>query len=157
MSRVETEMQQRILNNAVAFYEAGRRAKEKQCIFIAEGVEPRSLGAPQVVCLAFSVELFLKLIGLMEGKTPPRDHNLRTLFDLLSDSTRAEIERRYVYESVAPIAEELGEMADVFKNWRYFHEAEFLIASPDALVMIAELLRGIARDKDPKLFSAFET
>lgn len=159
MSTIEQEMPQRLLDNAVAFYEAGQRAKAEQKIFICEGVDPRSLGAPQVVCLAFAVELFLKLIGFLEdGKMRGGrgGHDLKCLLESLSAGMQSEIEEKYIYGSVAKVAEEFADLANAFSDWRYVHEKEFLIASPDTLITLAEILRTVVRDQRPNLVSVFE-
>jgi hypothetical protein len=56
---------QRLLNNALAFYEAGRR-----CATLSNASFPphkeAALYAPAVVCQAFAIEQFLKLLLLLE-------------------------------------------------------------------------------------------
>jgi hypothetical protein len=49
---------------------------------------------PAVVCSAFALELFLKCLLILEHRKP-RGHDLRELFDSLSEDTRARIRNRF--------------------------------------------------------------
>lgn len=56
---------QRLLDNAVAFHEAGTRCyREEPAKISADGTDV-FLGAPSVVCYAFAIELYLKLLSLL--------------------------------------------------------------------------------------------
>jgi hypothetical protein len=97
MSRnaLEDEKPQRLLNNALAFYEAGRR-----CATLSKTSFPphkeAHLGAPTVVCLAFAIEQFLKLLLLLEtGGYPSREHALDTLFDQLPSRVQQRIDANF--------------------------------------------------------------
>jgi hypothetical protein len=52
----------------------------------------RILGIPSAVLNTLADELFLKAMLLIEGKEPPRTHNLAKLFQLLDSDTQIKIE-----------------------------------------------------------------
>jgi len=66
---------------------------------------------PTITCAAFALELYLKCLLALDARDVPQTHNLRCLFDGLSEATQAEIRerveprlpeaRRYVGEAYA--------------------------------------------------------
>jgi hypothetical protein len=50
---------------------------------------------PAIVCSAFSVELFMKCLIMVEKGDPPWKHSLRLLYSQLSHASRAAIARRF--------------------------------------------------------------
>src|SRR4051794_34712750 len=65
----------RLFNNAVVFHEAGARCYREAPSEISLSKAGALLGAPSVVCYAFSIELYLKLLGLLTNKTyDKREH-----------------------------------------------------------------------------------
>jgi hypothetical protein len=54
-----------------------------------------TLGEPVMVLGALTIELFLKCLICIETGGAPRTHDLRELFDLLSDSTRTRIQHSW--------------------------------------------------------------
>lgn len=80
----------------------------------------------EVVCLAFSVELYMKsLLRLIEGK-PPRGHNILELYRRLPKQVQQEI---YIHPSIAnygwspsEFERQITAISDGFEKWRYAHE-----------------------------------
>jgi hypothetical protein len=157
MSRnaLEDEKPQRLLNNALAFYEAGRR-----CATLSKTSFPphkeAHLGAPTVVCLAFAIEQFLKLLLLLEtGGYPSREHALDTLFDKLPSRVQQRIDANFgSWEGAA--RECLADARNAFVEWRYPHEKQFLAASDESLAKLGLTLRKTVREVRPELISVFE-
>lgn len=153
MSALEIEMPQRLLDNAVAFHEAGWR-----CSAIAPASTPPfkqvALGAPTVVCFAFAIEQFLKLLLLLQTGKYPGEHRLDTLFDLLPPALQDQIEVQFGNASGARYY--LERAKDAFVTWRYPHEKHLLIADDEELAEIGNVLRSIARALRPDLTSVFE-
>src|SRR5215216_5946905 len=82
---LESEMPQRMLNAAVAFYQAGVRCE--QPVWISPS-KVYHLSGPSIACLAFSLELYLKLVILLTQQRQARGHRLLELFDELDQPTR---------------------------------------------------------------------
>ncbi len=69
-----------LLNNAVAFHEAGTRCYQGAPCEISSLGGDVFLGAPSVVCYAFAIELYLKLAALLtSGAYDRREHRLDIL------------------------------------------------------------------------------
>jgi hypothetical protein len=161
MNGLEAEKPKRLLNNALAFYEAGRRCSAPSKASIPPHKEGVELGAPTVVCHAFAIEQFLKLLLLLKkGEYPDREHALDTLFDMLSPEVQDQIDRRFrdcSFSYSTGVGDVLVEARKAFVEWRYPHEHEFLSASVEELAAIGVALRRTVRDLRPDLVSVFET
>ncbi len=101
--------------------------------------------------LALSLELFMKATYVIDGRTPPKGHNLLALFDGLPDDVKAEVTRIYdsllreiprpveasltivvgdqespeweeVLEAPMDIESVLRSSRDAFVDWRYLFE-----------------------------------
>jgi hypothetical protein len=71
---------------------------------------------PIMIMSAFTIEVFIKcLINIETGRTAPRDHKLRTLFDLLSKSTQDRIEHRWDTE-IVPLRRTFWDNAEVLEG-----------------------------------------
>lgn len=152
---------QRLLDNAVAFHEAGTRCyREEPAKISADGTDV-FLGAPSVVCYAFAIELYLKLLSLLtKDSYDKREHRLDLLFAQLDAPLQAQIERHY--SGGQPLADldvrsELHDASKAFVDWRYVHEHEHLEISPETLATIGIALHKTVRDVAPNLVSTFET
>jgi hypothetical protein len=93
---------------------------------------------PARVCIAFSVELYLKCLGLLETGTVPRTHSLKVLYSRLSTTSRAAIAQRFEeLMGASPSAQAmkakfpdvsfaiddvLAIVSTVFEEWRYAYE-----------------------------------
>ena len=136
----------RLLNNAVAFYEASRRCSDSSKVL---------LGSPTVVCVAFAIEQFLKLLLLLErGEYPRREHALNKLFNRLPVDVRRRIDGNF--DDWRGARHYLKEARRAFIEWRYPHEHKRLVASDELLNEIAVALRKTVRELYPDLVSVFE-
>jgi HEPN domain-containing protein len=90
---------------------------------------------PAVVCYAFSLELYLKLLCVLTGGKIIREHKLDKLYDALPDETKTALVAEC---SGIDLVRELTSAAEAFEHWRYSHEHERLNISPSMLVEIVE-------------------
>jgi HEPN domain-containing protein len=121
---------------------------------------------PGMVLNAFASELFLKCLLALDGKGEQRGHNLRTLYDKLSDDTKVKIkeewarmlaaigERQLVEQGqkfgvtfARDIETSLAECGEAFVDMRYVYEnprgATFYITHlPLVLKKVIEQLTG---------------
>ena len=154
---LENEKPQRLLNNAVAFHEAGGRCYAKRRLEIAPE-RSTFLGSPSVVCYAFAIELYLKLLRLLTAGTYDRfEHRLDKLYEQLAPAVQEKIDEAYGHTGILSIKSELEDASKAFLHWRYAHEHEELAASPETLAKIGATLHRIAREIDPNLVSIFES
>lgn len=95
---------------------------------------------PAMVCSAFSVELFVKCLVMVERGETPRGHQLKTLFSLLSSSSQATVAQRFdeligsnpnaqamkaQFPHVSLAIDDVLETVNrVFEQWRYAYEGE---------------------------------
>lgn len=151
---VESEMPQRLLNSAVAFYQAGVRCRATWEISPGDTI---GVGAPTVVNFAFSVELFLKLALLLTTGDIPKLHKLLDLYEGLNDSTKQLLQKHSPFPGDEQwFAEEIGVVSNAFVEWRYAHEKEFLSVSVDTIREIALCLHRAVREIAPELVSVYE-
>lgn len=105
-----------------------------------------------IVCLAFSVELYIKdAHHVIEGKAP-RGHDILKLFEKLSEQTQKEV---FVYHSInkygwsfEEFKQEIKEISDGFEKWRYSYETTtlryntyFALAFIEAIKYVADAVR----------------
>ena len=152
MNGLEAEKPQRLLDNALAFYEAGRRCNTPAKASIPPYKDDVELGAPTVACFAFAIELFLKLLLLLETGKYDQEHELDEIFEKLSSGVKEQIESN----CRSDVRYYLKQARNAFVQWRYQHEYEFLIASPEDLAEIGVALRATVRELRPDLVSVFE-
>ncbi len=95
---------------------------------------------PGIVCSAFSVELFMKCLVMVERGGAPRTHRLITLFSRLAPDSRVAIAHRFdELIAASPTAQAMkGQFPDVsltiddvldtvdrvFEQWRYAYEGQ---------------------------------
>jgi len=123
-----------------------------------------------IVCLAFSVELYTKDVYSALNIKPPRSHNILKLYEGLPEQTRQEI---FVHEAISqnPFAtrgdifspkrftsaysaydgfiDEIKAISDGFEKWRYSYEwavlqynTYFALAFIEAIKSVADAMRG---------------
>jgi hypothetical protein len=132
---VDGDEPERIFQQAIIFYKAQAVLRNKKP---DDPTEEEALTITICLLQAFICELLLKCLIRIEGGTPPREHDLLCLFNLLSAPTRERLEvmwRDYVQTHPDPAALkqagvtvepeltaalEAGRMA--FERIRYFHE-----------------------------------
>jgi hypothetical protein len=149
---LNTEMPQRMLNAAAAFYIAAARCRGT----VHTGTTSYETHAPPIVCYAFSIELYLKLILLITTGKKARGHKLVKVYDKLSDRTRRIVVTNWKFpgdpEHLRNLVEEASE---IFVQWRYPYEHDFLVASPDELHDIALALHCAVNAIKPELISCY--
>jgi hypothetical protein len=151
----QTTMAQAMFRQAVSFATTGAHLYEQDL----KGM-PRSVFsiAPFVVNCAFAIELYLKTLAQIHGKSL-KGHKLVELFDGLPDSARKAIEivmpdcaaKRRITEQVS-FRDFLAELNDAFVEWRYCYElsntGKVRIA---AVIFIADCLHQACRNSSAEL------
>src|SRR5215208_4205454 len=90
-------MAQRMLNTAAAFYIAAARCHGT----VHTATTSYATHAPPIVCYAFSIELYLKLLILITTSEKARGHKLVNLYDKLSNTTLVDYPRAALASSWA--------------------------------------------------------
>ncbi len=155
---------QKLLNNAVAFWEAADRCYHTAYSKVGSSGRRVQVSGPAVVCYAFSIELFLKLLGQLANDTYlGNEHRLDELHRQLPEGLRATIQNHYAnagQPTGSDVTHHLQEAARTFVDWRYVHEhdphehgGEPLDADPEALARIVFALRETVREVAPELVS----
>ena len=98
-------------------------------------------GIPAVVNLAFAIELGLKASTLSYG-SPPRTHNLQTLYLGLPATDRAKILSASAL-SEDLVSDQLPQVAKAFDEWRYLHEESGTLSI--SLQFLMMLWLGVSR------------
>lgn len=149
-------MARRFLNSSRQFVIAAERAGETK---FAEGIVEKAV-VPEVVCLAFAIELGLKALILLDKRRTVRVHELDVLYRRLSPGLRKAIEAavpvpaypRYV--SSRTFKDVLEEHSRAFEEWRYVCEGGAdLTADLSFLASLAKQVQAIA-DQRMSLISA---
>lgn len=175
---VMAEIPRRLHNAAEAFYFAailsstlfyGRGAAPNQHYTVDRALEGilnssnrrNQVDAPPLVNFAFSIELYIKLLRFLVGGELIEGHNLDDLFlemDRAAPNVGAAVIRnhRYARGDRSKFLEYLNEAKAVFTHWRYAHENEFLIATPDNLHALADAFRATMRELHPGHQSVFD-
>ena len=118
----------------------------------------------EIVCLSFSLELYIKDLFSAIGIDAPRSHKIRELFDGLPEKTRNEI---FSHESISQnpfhtrgnlfsakrcstaykpydgFVEQIDEISEGFTKWRYSHEYSTLYYSDSFAVALIEAIKAV--------------
>lgn len=80
--------------------------------------------APMAANTAFSVELYLKALLLINGKEIPKKHDLDVLYDRLNPDTQTRLQARFnaLQLRSGSLRDYLGRCSKAFDHWRYMHE-----------------------------------
>lgn len=138
-------MDQGLLNQAVGFFNAASRCFANVAITPCVTNSPMT---PGVVCAAFSVELYLKLLNLLATGIPKHGHKLDELFAALPAKEQQRIADKYDGNDLAA---HIAQMSDAFVTWRYEHEHETLSINPTALMAVATACHLVVREMKPEL------
>ena len=139
------EIYQQMLNGARAFFMGGKRCLNP--VQIAHN-QIEFLAAPGIVCFAFSIELYLKLLNVLSGLPPPKGHDLEKLFSTLPEKTRKALIVKYG----SGLEADLLAVSPAFVDWRYFYEKTYgLNISPQMLEKIADCCNQLALEIKPEL------
>jgi hypothetical protein len=108
------------------------------------------LGSPSVMMSAFAVELYLKSLLLMEGKSYNKHHELEKHFGALNQSHRDRITALWNASGVGlpPIDYILKESNKAFEDFRYMSEGSLPSTSYSAHGLIAAVRQVIGEDDE---------
>ena len=81
-----------MMDQANCFYQAGSRCEADIRL---SPLITNSLTAPAVVCYAFALEIYLKLLSRIGGAEPGRSHILLDLFNGLPEAVKQVIARHH--------------------------------------------------------------
>lgn len=143
--------EQKLLNNAVGFSIAAKRCLESRT---TPSGKIEMLVVPAVVCSAFALELYLKLLIKIETGNCAKGHELEKLFNQLTDKTRTEIERSFFSNEKcekSQLNSALVEFSRAFCDWRYIHEQGTLSVRIDILNYLIESAQTAVKNLRPKL------
>ena len=141
----QVPIEQVLLSQALSFFNGGSRCIADISITPVVTNCPMS---PAIVCFAFSVELYLKLLIAISTGTPPKNHKLDELFELLPADTRSNLVRIYGSDD---LPSHLKSVSSAFIDWRYQHEHETLAINVQVLVNTATSCHKLARQLRPDL------
>ena len=103
-----------------------RQANSPESPSTGKAFGARSTMGVEVVCLAFSVELYVKYLHYEITHEAPRGHNILTLFKNLPERVQQKI---FSHPSVtkygwvfAEFEKQIEAISDGFEKWRYSHE-----------------------------------
>jgi hypothetical protein len=149
---LDAETPQRMLNAAATFYIAATRCHGT----VRTATTSYATHAPPIVNYAFSIELYLKLLILLTTGKLARGHKLVDFYDKLPNETRAVVIANWKFPGDPDHLRHLiADASDDFVQWRYAHEYDFLVASPDELHDIARALHHAVNTLKPELISCY--
>ena len=125
----------------------------------------RITGGVEIVCLAFSLELYIKdLLCVVKGKAP-REHSILKLFKKLPEEIELEVfsydaisknpfitrgnlfsAKRFTSEFTAydGFVEKIQEISDGFENWRYSYERTAVHYDTSFALTLIESIKSVA-------------
>jgi HEPN domain-containing protein len=138
-------LEQGLLNQALAFFNAASRCEAD--IMITPSVTNSPL-APAIVCYAFSLELYLKLLHVLATGAATKGHKLDELFLSLPPNLQTELAALYPHGELVP---QLSAVTNAFIEWRYGHEHGALAIDPRVLTEMARSCHKLVRRIRPEL------
>ena len=100
-----------------------------------------------IVLYALSIEIGLKALIRLEGNAPNQNHNLKQLYDKISEDLKDKIKGELPEEGFKVYIDSyLEENKNDFIDWRYYYEkptsasSDFLAAFSNAIIMVGERL-----------------
>lgn len=141
------ELEQGLLNQAMAFFNAGSRCMAD--IALTPTVINSPL-APAIVCYGFAVELYLKLLHVIVVGNPEKIHGLADIFAALPETIRRKVGDRYDMGR-DNIDADISAVSSVFVDWRYLHEQTSISINPNILISIAKAVHLVCRELRPTL------
>ena len=100
------------------------------------------------VCLAFSVELYIKDLHYAITQKAPRGHNILGLFRKLSERNQQQIFEHpsisYYGWNFTKFEKEIAAISDGFEKWRYSHESTALRYNSYFALVFIEALKLVA-------------
>lgn len=109
------------------------------------------LNIPAIVNRAFDCEVFFKCLLTLEGKNNVKRHDLKELFEQLSDEEKLHIENK-LKQSQIPLKDSFGfayldKIADAFIKWRYEHETLNMQINTGFLIALSDILKNECYEK----------
>lgn len=104
----------------------------------------------EIVCLAFSVELYVKDLHYAITHETPRGHNILTLFRKLPERTQQKI---FSHPSIAEYGwsfpefeKQIAAISEGFEKWRYSHELTTVRYNSYFALVFIEAVKSAAAD-----------
>ena len=127
-----------IYHLAQGFFMAGRRCLLE--IAVGPGTT-QYLPSPGVVNLCFAIELFLKSLVVLQGKSAPKTHELADLLSLLPEEDIEPVRAAYQKQLQAPSFDELlKEINQFFVKLRYEYEFDVFSFNEHPVDVLADAL-----------------
>jgi hypothetical protein len=133
-----------LMNQAIGFFNGGSRCMADVSI---TPIVTNSPVSPALVCYAFSVELYLKLLHAINSGAAPRGHELAGLYSSLPIEIKTKLTAIYG----ADIGAHIESVSSAFTEWRYLHEHEALSINPQILINLAKCCHRVAQQLRPDL------
>ena len=129
------------------------------------GLGKRFTAGVDIVCLAFSVELYIKDLHYANNGHAPKGHNILKLFEKLPEQIRKEI---FAYDSISPnpfitrgdkfstkrftiaytaydgFIDQIKSISDGFEKWRYSYESSTLHYNSSFALALVEAIKSAA-------------
>ena len=147
----DENLEQDMFNQAKAFFLAGHRCATE------EWVSPKSyifLLAPVVVCYAFAIEVYLKLLLQLNNIKVRNTHNILKLCKSLPEDIRNKIVEQYravLGKNLDQFLKDIELISEAFEQWRYAYEHQLLAVSTSILRGIGQILHDIILELRPSL------
>lgn len=108
--------------------------------------ETKNISAPYYICLAFSIELFIKCLDTTtEYKSASnvklfvharsRQHSLSELFSQLPEGIKSDCEKKYAEKHAKSLVKDIEHISGVFVKYRYMYEGLNDHNIPDIFLM----------------------
>lgn len=105
----------------------------------------------EVVCLSFSVELYIKCLHYLISQDLLKSHNILTLFRKLPSKIQEEL---YSYPAVEKYGwdfdefeQMIGTISDSFEKWRYSYESKSLNYNTYFALVFVEAIRNAIKSR----------
>jgi HEPN domain-containing protein len=102
----------------------------------------------EIVCLSFSVELYIKDVHYAVNGKAPRDHDILKLFEELPEQMQRDIFAHHAITeygwSFVEFKREIEAISDGFQKWRYSHEVTSLRYNTYFALVFVEALKSAA-------------
>lgn len=93
-----------------------------------------------ILLYAISAEVALKAMLIKEGQGCPNSHDLKVMFDSLSEATKEEIKNKVIFRDFDA---ELENIRKSFVDWRYFYEGGSKSINIDFLRKFSEVVNDL--------------
>ncbi|MDP2629825.1 MAG: hypothetical protein Q8P56_00265 [Candidatus Uhrbacteria bacterium] len=149
--RKPEDVNQEMMDKANGFYQAGSRCAAN--ITLSPNIT-NSLLSPAVVCYAFAIEIYLKLLLRQTLGKDIKGHNLKVLFSILPEETKEIARKKFASNNLEA---EIERVASAFVDNRYDYEnTNFFGLSTSMLAQIGSALHNTIKELNPKIGITFE-